>query len=70
MAHLKEMNGFELMHFLERNGFVKTRERGSHTIMKGNGKTVIVPLHHHDLGKGLLKQILKEANLLEAFKTS
>ncbi len=55
----------ELIKILERKGFTLTRQSGSHAIyVNQNSVRVTVPVHgKKDLGKGLLKQIMKDAGL-------
>lgn len=59
------INAKELIKILERNGFFFSRQNGSHDIYYNNdGRRVTVPIHgKKDIGKGLLKQILKDAEL-------
>ena len=53
----------ELVRFLKRQGFVEDRQRGSHLVLfhPGNNRTVVVPMHYGDLGRGLTRHILKDA---------
>ena len=55
----------QMIKLLKKNGFTKTRQRGSHTIMYNANKniTLPVPTHTKDLGKGLESEILKQAGL-------
>jgi predicted RNA binding protein YcfA (HicA-like mRNA interferase family) len=55
----------ELIKILEQKGFSFSRQSGSHAIYANqNGIKVTVPIHgKKDLGKGLLKQIMKDAGL-------
>ena len=50
---------------LERKGFVQVRQSGSHIVLKhADGRRTTVPVHKgRDLGKGLLRQIMRDANL-------
>jgi predicted RNA binding protein YcfA (HicA-like mRNA interferase family) len=56
-------NARELLSFLLRNGYTKSRQTGSHSILKHPArKTVVVPVHRgKDLPKGLFLRILKDA---------
>lgn len=62
----------ELVRALKRAGFTKDRQRGSHLtlINSTTDKTVTIPVHTGvDIGKGLLKKIIKDAGLtMEEFK--
>ena len=55
----------ELITILERHGFVQVRQSGSHAIFRNpEGRTTTVPIHgKRDLGRGLLRRILRDANL-------
>lgn len=57
------MKGKELVKKLEKNGWILDRIKGSHHVMKKDGKTVVVPVHNTDVQKGLLKAILKDMGL-------
>lgn len=53
------MTGKELVKLLKKNGWVVDRVKGSHHVMKKDGKTEIIPVHKTDLPLGLLHAILK-----------
>lgn len=56
----------EMIALLKKNGFVEIGcGNGSHRKLQNplTGKTIIVPYHCKDLGKGLEKAILKQAGL-------
>lgn len=59
------INAKELIKILEINGFFFSRQSGSHAIYNNtDGQRVTIPIHgKKDIGKGLLKQILKDAAL-------
>jgi predicted RNA binding protein YcfA (HicA-like mRNA interferase family) len=66
MVKLPGISGEEVIHRLEKLGFVKVRQRGSHVVLK---KTVqehslgcVVPLRK-SLSKGTLRGILRQANV-------
>ncbi|MDD5309872.1 MAG: type II toxin-antitoxin system HicA family toxin [Deltaproteobacteria bacterium] len=55
---------------LEGVGFKKIRQRGSHVfVAHPDGRTIVVPGHRgEDLGRGLIRTILGEADIsLEAY---
>ena len=60
------MTSKEMIKYLERNGFVKVRQKGSHIffINPHTGKRTTVPMHSTDLKKGTEKSILKQAGLI------
>ncbi|MHB8526396.1 MAG: type II toxin-antitoxin system HicA family toxin [Candidatus Acidiferrales bacterium] len=52
----------ELLRFLEGHGYRRTRQTGSHLILDHpERKTLVIPVHHGDLPKGLFLRILKDA---------
>ena len=53
----------DLIKKLKENGWQLDRVRGSHHVMKKEGKTEIVPVHGKDVPKGLLQKILKRTGL-------
>jgi len=64
-TRLPVINAKELLKILEKKGFIFSRQSGSHAIYANqNGIKVTVPVHgKKDLGKGLLRQIMKDAGL-------
>ena len=57
------MKDKDLLKLLEKNGWVEERIKGSHHVMKKDGKTEIIPVHRKDVPTGLLKTILKRTGL-------
>ncbi len=57
----------EVILILQKLGFIRKRQTGSHVIMYSDklGKTISVPLHVKDLGRGLVKSIIKNAESSE-----
>jgi predicted RNA binding protein YcfA (HicA-like mRNA interferase family) len=55
----------EIIKYLSRNGFSIVRQKGSHVRMRHNdGRVTSVPHHPgQDIGKGLLKKILRDTDL-------
>ena len=66
MPKLPSVSGEETIRVLERLGFVRIRQRGSHVSMAKetpDGKRgTVVPLHR-ELATGTLRGILKQANI-------
>ena len=54
-----------LRRILEQNGFVFTRQSGSHAIFKHpvSKRRVVLPMHSKDIPTGTLHAILKDAGL-------
>jgi len=56
----------KLLQFLEKRGFYKHRQSGSHMILHHNSnktKRITLPIHNKDLKKGTLSSILKQAGI-------
>ena len=68
MTKLPILNGKEIINALKKVGYTHTRQRGSHVRLECPGKkSVTVP--NHIVGRGLLRKILRDANLtIEEFK--
>ncbi len=66
MPNLPHISGKEIIHALERLGFVQARQRGSHVVMKkstADGSVgCVVPLHG-EVAIGTLNSILKQAKV-------
>ena len=62
---LPALTGREVIAVLERHGFLRVRQSGSHVVLRHpDGRRVTVPVHAgRDLGRGLLRQIMRDANL-------
>jgi predicted RNA binding protein YcfA (HicA-like mRNA interferase family) len=60
----------ELLRFLQRKGYRKARQTGSHWILEhAKRPMLVVPFHRGDLPKGLFLRILKDAGFtLEEFR--
>jgi len=59
------LNAKDVIRILKKHGFILDRQSGSHAIyIHSDGRRTTVPIHgKRDLGKGLLRQIMKDANL-------
>ena len=55
----------DIIAVLQKIGFENVRQRGSHIFFRHmDGRTTLVPQHsNEDIGKGLLRKILKEIKL-------
>ncbi len=65
MPKLPTVRAERLIAVLEKVGFEVIRQRGSHIRLKhSDGRAVTIPVHSgQDLGKGLLRKILRDAEL-------
>jgi predicted RNA binding protein YcfA (HicA-like mRNA interferase family) len=67
MPKLPVVSGAEVVRALERLGFVVTRQRGSHIVMRRGSMGCVVP-NHRELKVGTLVGLLKQAGVsTEAF---
>jgi predicted RNA binding protein YcfA (HicA-like mRNA interferase family) len=56
----------ELLRFLEEQGYVDVRQKGSHRILTHPVRRMLsVPIHSGDLPRGLFLRILKDAGFTE-----
>jgi len=66
VSDLRRVSGEEAIRALERLGFVRVRQRGSHVVLKRQTPQgavgCVVPLHR-ELAVGTLKGILKQAKI-------
>ncbi len=55
----------KVIKILEKIGFQKVRQKGSHVFLKHpDGRTTVVPIHKgEEIGRGLLRKIIKDAKL-------
>lgn len=63
--HLPALRAAHLARMLRKLGFSPIRQRGSHQFWRHpDGRTTLVPRHAgEDIGRGLLRQILREIKL-------
>lgn len=57
----------EVVSILQKLGFVKKRQAGSHLVMFHPASKVVIsiPIHTKDVRRGLMKDIIKQANSTE-----
>ena len=62
--HLKLCSGSEAVQKFERAGWIVARQRGSHVMMvkPGYEYTLSIP-QHNELGPGLLRKLIRQADL-------
>jgi predicted RNA binding protein YcfA (HicA-like mRNA interferase family) len=65
MPKLPTVNATETINALEKIGFQIVRQKGSHVRMKHeDNRVVTIPIHgNKNLGKGLLRKILRDTEL-------
>jgi len=62
MPNLPHVSGAEAVRALEHLGFVVTRQRGSHIVLRRGTNGCVVP-NHREIKIGTLSGILKQAGL-------
>jgi len=62
---LRAADGKKVVRALQHIGFEPIRQRGSHVILKHpDGRMTVVPVHEgEEIGRGLLRTIIREAGL-------
>lgn len=62
---LPSLKAQKLIKVLKKLGFYSARQKGSHIFFKhSDGRTTLVPFHSkEDIGRGLLRQILREIKI-------
>ena len=62
---LPSLTAREVIRLLEQRGFVRVRQSGSHAIFRHpDGRRTTVPIHgRRDIGRGLLRHILRDADI-------
>jgi len=55
----------EIVHALQKKGFVYMSQKGSHVKFRKLGRTVIVPANRKEIPHGTFRSILRQANLTE-----
>lgn len=64
MARLPILKPTELIRTIQKQGFIKDRQSGSHAIfVHPDGRWTSVPIHRKTIGKGLLRKILNDIKL-------
>jgi len=63
MPKLPAVKPAEIIRVLEKTGFYRVRQRGSHLQMKRGNLLVTIPIHSGDLNPGTLRSILRQAKL-------
>ncbi|MBU2637394.1 MAG: type II toxin-antitoxin system HicA family toxin [Nanoarchaeota archaeon] len=65
MTKLVTISGKKLCKLLEKRGFEKLHQRGSHIRYRHpDGRITVVPVHgNEEIGKGLLREILNQVKL-------
>ena len=65
MPELPRISGTEAVRVLERLGFVRKRQRGSHVVLRRGDTGCVVPLHKF-LAVGTLRSAIRQAGITPA----
>jgi predicted RNA binding protein YcfA (HicA-like mRNA interferase family) len=57
------LSGREICKALEKLGYVKIRQRGSHIRLKCPGRKSVTVPNHKEVSRGLLRKILRDAEI-------
>lgn len=65
MSRLPSLTAKRLVKILQKIGFYKDHQRGSHLVLKhSDGRVTVVPMHAgEDIGRGLLRKILRDIQI-------
>lgn len=64
MSKLTIISDKEMVKLLIFLGFIQIRQKGSHIFFAHpDGRTTVVPCHNDDLGRGLIRKILRDIDL-------
>jgi predicted RNA binding protein YcfA (HicA-like mRNA interferase family) len=66
VGKLRVMSGQEVCALLERHGFVRARQRGSHIVMQrttDEGTTTVPVPNHNEVRIGTLRSIIRQSGL-------
>ena len=62
MPKLPCVSGVKVAKALERLGFIRQRQKGSHLIMRRSSDVCVVPMHR-EVDQGTLRGVLRQANV-------
>ncbi len=63
MPKLPVVKPRQVIKALEKAGFVRARQRGSHLRLKRGNLSVTIPVHPGDLSPNVLRSILRQAHI-------
>jgi predicted RNA binding protein YcfA (HicA-like mRNA interferase family) len=63
MSRLPILSGRAIVKALAKVGYLEVRQRGSHIRLRCPGKTSITVPNHKSVGAGLLRKVLRDAEL-------
>lgn len=64
MSFLPIIRPEKLARIIQKRGFMKVRQSGSHAVFShSDGRWTTIPMHRKTLGKGLLRKILRDVEV-------
>ncbi len=64
MSKLTIISSKDMVRILEILGFNEIRQKGSHKSFRHvDGRTTVIPFHGEDLGRGLIRKVLKDIEI-------
>lgn len=64
MSKLTIISSKDMVKIMESLGFKEIRQKGSHKSFRHeDGRTTVVPFHGEDLGRGLIRKILRDIEI-------
>lgn len=64
MAFLPILTPQKLVRIIEKQGFVRIRQSGSHAVfIHKSGRKTSIPIHRKTIGKGLLRKIIRDIKI-------
>ena len=64
MSKLTIISPKNMVKLLNQLGFSEIRQKGSHKSFRhADGRTTVIPFHDDDLGRGLIRKILKDIEI-------
>lgn len=64
MSFLPILKSDKLAKIIQKKGFIKVRQSGSHAVFSHpDGRWTTIPMHRKTLGKGLLRKILRDVGI-------
>ncbi len=65
MPDLPKISGLQAIKVFQKLGFMKVRQRGSHVVLRKQGKGCVIPVHK-ELAVGTLRSAIRQAGITQA----
>jgi predicted RNA binding protein YcfA (HicA-like mRNA interferase family) len=64
MSKITIISPDKMIKILRKLGFIESRQQGSHKFfVHEDGRTTMIPYHNEDLGRGLIRKILRDIEI-------